>query len=75
MIDESILITVAGALVGIGFGAVIGFAWVSGLDSLMPGISFSFPVDVAAIVAIAAVAQGDRRAELRVSECPAPILR
>ena len=42
MIDESILITAAGALVGIGFGTVIGYAWVSGLDALMPGISFSF---------------------------------
>ena len=58
MIDESILITVAGALVGIGFGTVIGYAWVSGLDSLMPGISFSFPTGVAVGVAVAAVVLG-----------------
>ena len=58
MIDESILITAAGALVGIGFGTVIGYAWVSGLDALMPGISFSFPTGVAVAVAVAAVVLG-----------------
>ena len=58
MVDESILITAAGALVGIGFGTVIGYAWVSGLDGLMPGISFSFPTGVAVAVAVAAVVLG-----------------
>ena len=58
MLDESLLITVAGALAGIAFGALIAFVWVSGLDSLLPGISFHFPVGATIMVALAAVALG-----------------
>src|SRR4051794_41729795 len=55
MVDESLLITLSGAAAGIAFGAVIGFLWIQGLGSLLPGISFHFPAAATAIVAGAAV--------------------
>jgi putative ABC transport system permease protein len=58
MLDESLLITVAGALAGIAFGALIAFVWISDLDSLLPGISFHFPVGATIAVALAAVVLG-----------------
>ena len=76
MLDESLLITIAGALAGIALGAVISFWWISGLDSLLPGITFSFPLASAASVSVAAVVLGvlaailpaRRAARLRVVE-------
>ena len=47
MVDESLLITVAGAIAGVGLGAIIGYAWVIGLRGLMPGIAFHFPMTTA----------------------------
>ena len=58
MLDESLLITISGALAGIAIGALIGYVWVLGLDSLLPGIAFHFPVGATVGVAIAAVVLG-----------------
>ena len=58
LLDESLLITIAGALAGIGFGTLIAWWWVGGLDSLLPGVAFRFPVTTAASVAVAAVVLG-----------------
>ena len=58
MVDESLLITVAGAIAGVGLGAIIGYAWVIGLRGLMPGIAFHFPMTTAIAVAVAAVVLG-----------------
>jgi putative ABC transport system permease protein len=64
MLDESLLITSAGALAGIGFGVLIALVWVSGLDSILPGISFHFPVTATVAVALAAVVLGSLAAIL-----------
>jgi putative ABC transport system permease protein len=58
MLDESLMITIAGSVVGIAAGSLIGFVWVRGLDGVLPGIDFHFPGAVALAVAIAAVLLG-----------------
>ena len=58
MMNESLLITLSGALAGLAVGLVIAWFWVRGLDSLVPGIAFSFPVGAALGVAALAVALG-----------------
>ncbi|MGZ4202422.1 MAG: ABC transporter permease, partial [Thermoleophilaceae bacterium] len=58
MLDESLLITISGALAGIAFGVVIAYVWVASLDSMLPGISFHFPVGATVIVAMAATVLG-----------------
>ena len=58
MLDESLMITIAGSLVGVAAGTLIGFMWVQGLDEVLPGISFHFPGPVALAVAMAAVVLG-----------------
>lgn len=58
MLDESLMITIAGSVVGVAAGTLIGFMWVRGLDGVLPGISFHFPGTVALAVAIAAVVLG-----------------
>ena len=58
MLDESLLITLAGATAGVGFGAAIGYLWVRGLGSILPGITFHFPVTAIAVVGVAAVVLG-----------------
>jgi putative ABC transport system permease protein len=58
MVDEGLLITLAGAIAGIGLGALIGWAWVLGLHGVMPGVGFRFPWSTALIVAAAAIALG-----------------
>jgi putative ABC transport system permease protein len=58
MLDESLMITIAGSLVGVAAGTLIGFVWVRGLDGVLPGITFHFPGPVALAVAVAAVALG-----------------
>jgi putative ABC transport system permease protein len=76
MLDESLMITTAGSAVGIAAGTLIGFAWLRGLDDVLPGMSFHFPGPVAVAVAIAAVVLGvtaailpaRRAARLRVIE-------
>jgi putative ABC transport system permease protein len=64
MLDESLMITIAGAVVGVLLGALIGFVWVRGLGSILPGISFHFPGGVALAVAVAAVILGSLAAIL-----------
>lgn len=58
MVDESLLITLAGAIAGVGFGVLIAYFWVQGLGSLIPGIAFHFPVRATAIVGVASVVLG-----------------
>jgi putative ABC transport system permease protein len=64
LLDESLLITLAGAVVGVGSGLVIGAAWIAGLGDLMPGISFRFPVGATLTVAAASVLLGTLAAVL-----------
>jgi putative ABC transport system permease protein len=58
MLDESLMITVAGAVVGVVAGTLIGFTWLRGVDEVMPGMSFHFPGPIVIAVAIAAVVLG-----------------
>ena len=58
MLDESLMITIAGSVVGIVTGTLISFTWLRGLDDVLPGMSFHFPGPVALAVAIAAVVLG-----------------
>jgi putative ABC transport system permease protein len=58
MLQESLMITIAGSLVGIVAGMVIAFAWLRGLDEVLPGMSFHFPGAVVVAVALAAVVLG-----------------
>jgi putative ABC transport system permease protein len=58
MLDESLLITLAGAIAGIAVGLLIAVVWVSGLDSVIPGITFHFPLGSTLAVAVAAIALG-----------------
>jgi putative ABC transport system permease protein len=58
MIDESLLITLAGSFAGILLGTAIAVLWVQSLDSFMPGITFSFPVATILVIAVAAVVLG-----------------
>jgi putative ABC transport system permease protein len=58
MLDESLLITVAGAVAGVLVGLLIGVVWVAGLGSVMPGITFHLPLAALAVVAVAAVLAG-----------------
>jgi putative ABC transport system permease protein len=64
LLDESLLITLAGAIVGVLTGLVIGAAWIAGLGELMPGISFRFPVGATLTVAVVAVVLGSLAAIL-----------
>jgi putative ABC transport system permease protein len=58
MLDESLMITIAGAVVGVAAGTLIGFTWLRGVDEVMPGMSFHFPGPIVIAVAIAAVVLG-----------------
>ncbi|UGS36975.1 ABC transporter permease [Capillimicrobium parvum] len=58
LVDESLLLTLAGAVVGVLSGLVIGVAWIAGLGDVLPGITFRFPVGATLIVAAVAVALG-----------------
>ncbi|HEY7891182.1 MAG TPA: FtsX-like permease family protein [Solirubrobacteraceae bacterium] len=58
MLDESLLITVGGALAGILLGSVIAFFWIQGMDTFMPGISFAFPVATTITITLAAIVLG-----------------
>jgi putative ABC transport system permease protein len=58
MLDESLMITIAGSLIGVGAGTLIGFSWLRGVDDVLPGMSFHFPGTVAVAVALAAVVLG-----------------
>jgi putative ABC transport system permease protein len=58
MLQESLMITIAGSLVGIVAGTVIAFVWLRGVDEVLPGMSFHFPGAVVVAVALAAVVLG-----------------
>jgi putative ABC transport system permease protein len=58
MLDESLMITIAGSLVGVAAGTVISVAWLRGLGEVLPGMSFHFPGPIALAVAIAAIVLG-----------------
>jgi putative ABC transport system permease protein len=58
MVDESLLITTAGALAGVLAGLLIGVVWIAGLGSIMPGIAFHLPIGTLVAVAVAAVVAG-----------------
>jgi putative ABC transport system permease protein len=58
MLDESLMITIAGSLIGVASGALIGFAWLRDVDEVLPGLTFHFPSTVAITVAVAAVILG-----------------
>jgi putative ABC transport system permease protein len=58
MLDESLMITIAGALAGILIGLLIGFVWIGSIGAVMPGISFHLPLGTMIGVAIAAVVAG-----------------
>ena len=44
MVDEALLMTTAGAIAGLLLGAIIAFAWVSSIGSLLPNIAFHLPL-------------------------------
>jgi len=56
--DESVLLTVAGALIGLAVGLAIGYFYVHGVSSGLSGVSFRPPVTVAVVVALASVLAG-----------------
>jgi putative ABC transport system permease protein len=58
MLDESLLITCAGALAGLLLGLLIGYVWVMGLGDVLPGVAFHLPATTIISVAVAAVVLG-----------------
>lgn len=64
LLDESLLITRAGAIVGVISGLLIGAVWIAGLGDLMPGIGFRFPVGATLTVGVIAVVLGSLAAVL-----------
>jgi putative ABC transport system permease protein len=58
MLDESLMITIAGAVIGVLAGTLIGYAWLRGVDEVMPGMTFHFPGPIVVAVAIASVVLG-----------------
>jgi putative ABC transport system permease protein len=58
MLNESLLITLSGSIAGLAVGALIARVWVGGLETLIPGIAFHFPLVTAVGVAVAAVTLG-----------------
>jgi len=64
LLNESLLITVAGAVVGVATGLVIGATWIAGLGREMPGIGFRFPAGATLTVAVLTVVLGTLAAAL-----------
>jgi putative ABC transport system permease protein len=56
MVDESVLMTMAGAISGLALGSVIGLVWIA--DATLPGMQFVFPVFTAVLVTVLAVLLG-----------------
>ena len=56
-LDESLLITVSGALAGIGVGALIAWLWLRSVSDVLP-MAFRFPTGAAIGVAVAAIVLG-----------------
>lgn len=64
MLDESLLVTVAGALAGAAAGLLIGWVWVREARALFPEIAFHLPAGMLAAVALAGVVMGAAAAVL-----------
>jgi putative ABC transport system permease protein len=58
MLDESLLVTVAGALAGGAVGVLIGWTWVREARALFPEIAFHLPAGTLLAVAVAGVVLG-----------------
>jgi putative ABC transport system permease protein len=58
MLDESLMITIAGSVIGVAAGTLIGVTWLRGVDDVLPGMTFHFPGPIVIAVAIAAVVLG-----------------
>lgn len=58
MLDESLLMTLAGAVAGILFGALIGWAWVKGIQINLEGLAFRFPATTVLLVALGGILLG-----------------
>lgn len=56
--DESVLLTLAGALLGLGVGMAIGYAFVRGVAVGLEGVSFTPPTGLILLVAFASVVLG-----------------
>jgi putative ABC transport system permease protein len=56
--DESLVIAMIGALMGIAIGAGLGFALLKGLSFGIPGVSYRAPIGTMVAVAVAAVVLG-----------------
>jgi putative ABC transport system permease protein len=58
MLDESVMITIAGSAVGVAAGTLIGFMWLRSVDEVLPGLTFHFPGAIVLAAAIASVVLG-----------------
>ncbi len=58
MVCEALLITVAGAGVGLAFGLPIAWIWSRGLGDMLPGAVFAIPVSAVLAIAVAGVVLG-----------------
>ena len=59
MADESLLISLAGTLAGMGAGLAIGIAWVLGMrETTFPGMSMHLPLATLATIAVLGVVIG-----------------
>jgi putative ABC transport system permease protein len=56
--DESTLLTVSGAVLGLAIGLALGYVYVRGVSSGLSGVSFRPPVAIVIAVAVASVAAG-----------------
>ena len=64
MIDESLLITLSGAVAGILLGLGIAWSWVRALDGMLPGVAFTVPIGIVLGVGLAAALLGTVAAAL-----------
>ena len=64
VLDESLLITLSGAIAGVGLGLLIAWSWVQSLGDFMPGISSHLPAGAIIGIAVAAVILGSVAAAL-----------
>jgi putative ABC transport system permease protein len=56
--DESLVIGLIGALLGIAVGAVLGWALLEGLSSGIPGVTYQPPIGTMFFVAVAGIVLG-----------------
>jgi putative ABC transport system permease protein len=57
MLDESLLITISGAVAGLAVGAAIAWLWLNSVSDVLP-LDFRFPWGTAAVVGVVAVVLG-----------------